>query len=76
MFDVIRWRQSDNPAASLRAESASGTAELILWTSGEADLMHAGIPVSEVVTEHYELTDEVGLHRCLDDLESHLGIVG
>ncbi len=74
--EVVRWPETDKPAASLRVESASATGELILWTSGEADMTFAELPVQEIVTEHYELTGWDGLDGCLDDFEGHLGLGG
>lgn len=75
-WEIIRSPVTDKPAAALRAESASATAELILWVSGEADMTYAPLPVTdEPVSDHYELTSAVGLEGCLDDFEHHLGIV-
>jgi hypothetical protein len=49
-------------------------AELILWVSGEADLIHTRSLGAEPVTEHYEITADLGLTGCLDDLEKYIGL--
>ena len=64
------------PAVSLRVERATGVAELILCTSGEADLTHARLlpKIEEPATVHYEITSSLGLDSCLDDLERNIGL--
>jgi hypothetical protein len=75
-WEIVRHSVTDKPAASLRAEAPTAVAELILWVSGEADLMHAGlVPViTEPSVQHYEITSDLGLEGCLDDLETRLEI--
>jgi len=75
-WEIVRHPATDKPAASLRAEAPTAVAELILWVSGEADLMHAGlVPViTEPSVEHYEITSSLGLEGCLDDFEARLEI--
>src|SRR4051794_11639211 len=74
-WEVVRWPPTDKPAASLRAESATATGEIILWVSGEAEMTYGPLPVTaEPAAEHYELTSGLGLDGCLDDFERHLGV--
>lgn len=74
-WQMIRWSPTEKPAVSLRAESIRATGELIVWASGEADLICALLPVlDEPVSEHYELTSRLGLEGCLDDFERFLAI--
>ncbi len=60
----------------LRAETPTRIAELIVWMSGEADLIHAELEpqVTDPITDHYELTALVGLNGCLDDFEECMGL--
>lgn len=39
-WELVRWADTDKPAVSLRVVSAEAEAELILWVSGEAELLH------------------------------------
>ena len=32
------------------------------------------VPSGEICQEHYEVTSDLGLRGCLDDLEAHLGL--
>jgi hypothetical protein len=66
----------DNPAASLRAESPSRVAELLLWVSGEADFIHAELlpRITDPTTDHYEMTTAAGLDGLLEDFEHHMEI--
>ena len=78
-WEIVRDEKeppTPKPAVSLRVEGQVGIAELILWSSGEADLTHARLSpkVMDPTTEHYEITSAVGLEGCLDDLERHIGL--
>jgi hypothetical protein len=57
------------PSASVRCENASTLAELTIWTSGEGELQSVRRDTNDpIVHQHYDLTSEAGLLRCLDDL--------
>lgn len=73
-WEIIRWSVTDKPAASLRVQRGSALAELILWASGEAELMYVRDGLDEPVSEHYEITAMLGLSGCVDDLERHIGL--
>ncbi len=68
---------SDRQARRILASRGSDScAELTLWASGEAALMHAGLVpvVTEPSAEQYEITSDLGLEGCLDDFEDRLEI--
>jgi hypothetical protein len=73
-WEIIRWPVTDKPASSLRVEKADALAELILWVSGEAELMCVRHIEGQPLSEHYEITTTLGLNGCLDDLEAHIGL--
>jgi hypothetical protein len=73
-WEIIRWSATDKPAASFRVERDGALAELILWVSGEAELTHVRGDQDEPVSKHYEITTELGLRGCIDDLERHIGL--
>jgi hypothetical protein len=65
---------SPKPAARLDASSSRGLAQLILWITGEADLVIADLATGDVVVnEHREITSDLGIQDILDTIESHLG---
>jgi hypothetical protein len=72
-WEVRRGPQASKPAVSVRAESPTALAELTVWVSGEAEIIHARLE-GEPVVEVYELTGPLGLAGCLDDLERYLGL--
>jgi hypothetical protein len=57
------------PSASLRCESADAVGQLTVWTSGEADLDVGYFAAERMTNEHYDVTGDLGLRGCLDDLE-------
>lgn len=64
---------SPKPAARLDASSSRGLAQLILWTTGEADLVIADLATGDVVVnEHREITTTLGIHDVLDTIETYL----
>ena len=75
-WQIVRNDAQPKPGASLRAESPSRVAELLLWDSGEAELIHAELEPrgTDPTIDHYELTTWVGLNGCLDDFEGHMGV--
>lgn len=74
-WEIRRGTQPPKPAVSLRIETTDGLAELTIWVSGEADLSWVRpTPDADICVEHYEISGELGLRGCMDDLEGHLGI--
>jgi hypothetical protein len=73
-WEVIRWPVTDKPASSLRLETADALAELILWVSGEAELIYVRHIEDQPLSDHYEITTTLALNGCLDDLEAHIGL--
>lgn len=73
-WEILRWRLTDKPASSLRVEKDDALAELILWVSGEAELIYTRRIEDPPKSEHYEITTAVGLNGILDDLEAHIGL--
>ena len=63
----------DKSAAWVSCAGRSALVQLIVWTSGEADLSTASRDSDDPpVVEHYEITSEVGLLECLDDVTMYL----
>jgi hypothetical protein len=73
-WEIKRGLVTDNPSTSLRVETVDTLAELVLWVSGEAELMYARVAGGEVVCEHYDVPTSAGLRGCLDDLEAFVGL--
>jgi hypothetical protein len=71
----ITWTFStpDEAACRLDAERGRVVVQLVVWATGEADLIVGDLVSGDHSTEHYEVTGEVGLIGVLDDLQSHLG---
>jgi hypothetical protein len=68
-----RWPITGKPAPSLQIAMADAQAELILWfLAKQSRCIHAYR--NEPVSEHYEITTELGLNGCPDDLKSHIGL--
>jgi hypothetical protein len=76
-WEIVRTGVQVKPAVSLRAESPSRVAELLLWVSGEADLSYAELKprITDPVVDHYEIATPLGLDECLDDFEHRMGLV-
>jgi hypothetical protein len=69
-----RSAQWPKPSASVRCETARKLAELVVWTSGEADLttFRRDLDPSDCPSvRHYEIT-ETDLPSTLDDLTDYL----
>ncbi len=73
-WEIVRWRLTDKPASSLRVEKDDALAELILWVSGEAELIYTPRLEDPPMAEHYEITTAAGLNGSLDNLEVHIGL--
>jgi hypothetical protein len=75
-WEIVRDDTQAKPASSLRAETASRVAELLLWVSGEADLIYAELQprVTEPTVEHHEVRTVLGLNGLLDEFDHHIGL--
>jgi hypothetical protein len=72
-WTVSRGPITDKPAAQLSVEAPQCLGELIVWVSGEAEMMWG--PAKEGIhQEHYDLSGAEGLRWCLDDLEQRMGL--
>jgi hypothetical protein len=71
---VKRGPVTDNPVTSLRLETRDAMAELLLWVSGEAEVMYGRVAGEGIVCEHYDITTSMSLRGCLDDLEGYVGL--
>ena len=63
------------PSASVRCEGSKRIAELIVWTTGEAELLTAPLdlaPSDWPPARHYEITSEMELSGCLAELTEYL----
>lgn len=65
-------KATPKPAAwlDLRTDTADG--QMILWVSGEVELMWGRTPSSEPAQEHREISSDLELETCLNDLEAAL----
>jgi hypothetical protein len=73
-WEVKRGRVTDKPSSSLCVETGEVLAELVLWVSGEAELIYARVAGGEIVCEHYDITTLASLRGCLDNLEAYTGL--
>jgi len=73
-WEVKRGRFTSKPSTSLCLEAGGVLVELVLWVSGEAELMHVRVADGEIVIEHYDITTLSGLRGCLDNLEAYTGL--
>jgi hypothetical protein len=63
------------PSTSLLARGTSDTAlaDLVIWSTGEADLIWAVIAKGgDPATDHYEISSALGVEGMLDDLDGRL----
>jgi len=76
IWKVTRGRITDKPSAWLDLDTPTASGQLIVWVSGEAEMVWGPLPPAgqDVQQEHYELTGPEGLRWCLDDLETRLGL--
>jgi len=70
----LKWKvtlgeATQKPSVWLDLTSERGDGRLILWSSGEVELIWGRGPGCESHQEHRDLTSELGLEMCLDDLE-------
>jgi hypothetical protein len=55
-WEIVRWPLTEKPASSLRVETSDALAELILWVSGEAELIYTRRVEDPPGSEQYEIT--------------------
>jgi hypothetical protein len=62
------------PSASVRCETSQKLAELVVWSSGEADLttFRRDLDPSDYPSVRHDEITEADLPRCLDDLTEYL----
>ena len=58
----------DKPSLCLDIDSPSRLGQLILWSSGEAELQLANMASGKVVTRHYDITSRTALDDALESL--------
>lgn len=73
----IRWQlafgpKRDKSAACVDCETGDLAGQLIVWTSGEAELMTGSFSTGLIDQVHYDLTSPQDLSTCLDDLTQRL----
>jgi len=64
------------PKAGIRldATSAVGLAQLVLWDTGELDLVVADSRTGAIIlNEHRDVSSELGIFDAIDTIEAHLG---
>ncbi|ONI93035.1 hypothetical protein ALI22I_00495 [Saccharothrix sp. ALI-22-I] len=74
---AIRWQltigpERDKTAACVDCETGDLAGQLIVWTSGEAELMTGSFSTGLIDQAHYDLTSPQDLSTCLDDLTQRL----
>jgi hypothetical protein len=68
---------ADKQSARVRVETPARIADLLVWDSGEADLMAASLVTGEIeVMENAEVTSRFGIRGLLEDLARAVGDVG
>ncbi|MEV5768073.1 hypothetical protein AB0L34_26355 [Micromonospora sp. NPDC052213] len=73
----VHWRLHHGPTRSKSSSwvdctTAHHLAQLILWTSGEADLEVGDILTGAITITYYEMSNTAELATCLDDLTHRL----
>ena len=60
-------------AARIDATSTRGFGQLIVWTTGEAELVIADVSSGRIaIDEHREITSEIGMKDAMQTLYAHL----
>jgi hypothetical protein len=77
----VQWQLHHGPTrdkstAWVDCATARHEAQLIVWTSGEAELDVGDISTGTITSTHYEMSDTAELDVCLDDLTSQLATGG
>ena len=73
----IQWQLHHGPTRSkssawVDCTTADRLAQLVVWTSGEADLEVGDISTGAVTITQYEMSDAAELATCLDDLTQQM----
>ena len=73
----IQWQLHLGPTRSkssawVDCATAHHLAQLIVWTSGEADLEVGDISTGDITLTHYEMSNAAELAPCLDDRTERL----
>jgi hypothetical protein len=73
----VQWQLHHSPTRSKSSAWVDCTtvhhlAQLIVWTSGEAELSIGNISTGAIAITVYEISNATELAACLDDLTSHL----
>ncbi|WP_197043358.1 hypothetical protein [Saccharothrix sp. NRRL B-16314] len=73
----IRWQltfgpERDKSAAWVDCETGDLAGQLVVWTSGEAELDAGNLATGVIDQVHYELVSPHELGTCLDDLTNWL----
>jgi hypothetical protein len=74
---AITWQltfgpERDKSAACLDCETGDLAGQLIVWTSGEAELIAGSLATGVIDQVHYDLAGPEELGSCLDDLTHRL----
>ncbi len=75
--EAIRWQfttgpEHDESAAWVDCETGDLAGQLMVWTSGEAELMAGSLATGVIDQVHYDLAGPQDLSTCLDDLTQRL----
>ncbi|WP_346539609.1 hypothetical protein [Micromonospora sp. DPT] len=73
----VQWQLHYGPTRSkssawVDCTTAHHLAQLIVWTSGEAELSVGNVSTGAIAITNYEMSNAAELTACLDDLTSHL----
>ncbi|MGC4795758.1 hypothetical protein ACLQ3H_16795 [Micromonospora saelicesensis] len=71
-WELHRGPPRNKSAAWIVCTTTDRQAQLIVWTSGEAELDLAQISTATVFSTHYEMSTAADLTACLDDLTHRL----
>jgi hypothetical protein len=72
-LELSRSDEPPKPGVRLDATSATALAQLMLWQTGELDLVIADISTGDVVlNEHRDVSSDVGIADALRTIEAHL----
>lgn len=69
---VLPAKAGDRRAARIDAESECGLAQLLLWETGELDLVIGSSFGEVILDEHREVSTALGIEDAFDTIEAHL----
>jgi hypothetical protein len=73
-FGLRRTAEGIGGALRCDAESARGVAQLVVWDTGEADLVIGDLATGTVLlNEHRSITSALGARDAIETILSHLG---